>query len=129
MAVRIFAFVDTHRFQRLVGGQRGIFLYHSGVEVFQPLLLRAPFGEALVNIRPKAAGDLAGDPVDAFALELRRGDWLQEDEVAHVAGVVVGDNILLLNGHQIRQQDVGVHRRRGHKVLNYHDRLALALIL
>lgn len=76
--------------------------------MLQPLLLGAAFGKLLVDILAKALCDFAEDPVDRFALKFSGGDRLNKDELAHIAGVVIGNNIFLLDGHQVRQQNIGV---------------------
>ncbi len=108
MSIRIFALINTHFFQRVVGRQQRIFGDHFGVQVAQPLLLRTAFGEFLMDIRAEAFRHLAHDPVNRLALELRCGHRLEENQVPHVAGVIVGDDIFLLNGHQVRQNNIGV---------------------
>jgi Dethiobiotin synthetase len=39
------------------------------------------------------------DPVDRLALKLRCGNGLQENQIAHVARVIVRNNVFLFHGH------------------------------
>ncbi|MNE54260.1 hypothetical protein D3C80_1490260 [compost metagenome] len=54
---------------------------------------------------------------------------MNKDQIPHVAGIVVRNDIFLFNRHQVRQQNIGIFRRRGHKVLNHHDHFALRIVL
>ena len=110
MAVRIFALVDAPFFQLVIGRQFGIFFEHFGIQILQPLFLRPSFGEFLVDIRPEAFRHFAHDPVDGPALKLRRGHGLKEYQVAHVARIIVWNDVFLLDGHQVRQHDIGILR-------------------
>ena len=129
MTVGVFTFVNSHLFQFIVARERRVFRQHLRVQMLQPLLLGTAFGKLLVDILAKPFCHFAEDPVDRFALEFSGGDRLNKDEIAHIAGVVVGNNVFLLDGHQVRQQDIGVFGRGGHKVFDNHDRLALAFVL
>lgn len=75
------------------------------------MILRATFSELLIDVRSKTFRDFTQDPVNWFAFEFFAGDRLEENEISHVTGVVVRNNIFLLNGHQVWQQNVGIFCR------------------
>lgn len=50
VAVRVFALVDAHSLQILVGWQRRIFRHHFGVQILQPLFLGTPLGKTLMHV-------------------------------------------------------------------------------
>ena len=110
VSVRIFALINSHFFQFVIGRKLRIFCEHFGIQELQPLFLRASFGEFLMDVRPEAFRHLAHDPVDGLALKLRRGHGLEENQVAHVPGVIVRNDVFLLDGHQVRQHDIGILR-------------------
>ncbi|CAH0278609.1 hypothetical protein SRABI106_03226 [Rahnella aquatilis] len=95
----------------------------------QPLPLGTAFGELVINIRAKTTRDFAHHLVDAFTFELSGRCGLDENQIPHISGVVIWNNIFLLDGHKVRQQDVGVLRRGGHEVFQHDDHLALRVIL
>ncbi len=103
MAVGIFAFIDAHFFQIVIRGQCRISCLHFGVQILQPLRLCTAFGKPLIHIVAEASGDFAEYPVDGLALELRRRRRLDKNQISHIAGVIIGDDILLFDGHEIRQ--------------------------
>ena len=110
VSVRIVALINAHFFQLVIGRKLRVFLEHFGIQELQPLFLRASFGEFLMDIRPEAFRHFAHHPVDRLTLELRCGHGLEENQVAHVTGIIVRNNVFLLDGHQVRQNNIGVLR-------------------
>ncbi|MNC31054.1 hypothetical protein D3C75_793620 [compost metagenome] len=99
MPVRIFTLKYSHRAQCFIRRQRGVSCQHLGVEIFQPFFLGAALGKLLVDIRPEATGDFAGYPVNRLAFELRFSRRLDEDQIAHIPGVIIRDNVFLFDSH------------------------------
>ncbi|MNV42259.1 hypothetical protein D3C71_1339280 [compost metagenome] len=99
----------------------------EGIEVAQPAFLITAFGKGVTHSH--ALGKLAADFVDTFRLELRLDHLVRIDEVRHVGRLGIQTEIRLFGGGEVRQQDIGVFRGRGHVVIDHHDHFARLVIL
>ena len=103
MPIGIFALINPHTAQLFITRQQRIPVLHFGVQMLQPLCLSAPFGELLMHLRPQPTRHFTQHLIDALAFKFGGGCRLDKDQVPHVAGIVVGNNVFLFDGHQIRQ--------------------------
>ena len=80
-------------------------------------------------LNPHALRQLGSHLIDGFALKTRFDGLVGKNHVGHVAAGSIEGKIHLLRGGTIRQQNIGIFRRRGHMAINDHNHLALFVIL
>ena len=127
MTVRILTTINAHFLHLVVRWKICVLLASFLVAELKPSLLIAALGERFLLAH--ALGDFTQIGVQRAPFELRRGDRLAHDDKAHVAGIVVRDEVRLLDRHKIGQQHVGVLGGIGHERFPHHDELALAFVL
>ena len=97
------------------------------IQITHPAFLSAAFGKLLRTTPPYVS--LTRWIIDGFAFETRFDSLVGKDHVGHIAAGGVQREVHLLRGGTVRQQNIGVFRRRRHVAVDYHDHFALLIVL
>ncbi len=97
------------------------------IQIAHPAFLGTAFGKLLFDAQTLC--QFAGHLIDGFAFETRLDGLIGKDNVGHVAAGGIQREIHLLGGGTVRQQNIGVLRRRGHMAIHHHYQLALFVVL
>ncbi|MNS41886.1 hypothetical protein D3C72_742530 [compost metagenome] len=97
------------------------------VQMTHPAFLSAAFGELLLNA--EAFGQFCRHLVNGFTFEARFDHLVGKDDIRHVAARGIQREVHLFGGRAVRQQNIGIFRRRGHVAVDHHYHLAFFVIL
>ena len=97
------------------------------IQIAHPAFLSPAFGKLLRY--PHAFRQLGGHLIDGFAFETRFDCLVGKDDIGHIAAGGVQREVHLLRGGTVRQQNIGVFRRRRHVAVDDHDHFALLIVL